>query len=458
MKCWKSSAKRDSSIRRIVPFLLCCFAAPLLFAQEEPAREESPQQPPTFRSQSNIVLVPALVRDAEGHAVYGLQAKDFIVEDNGVPQQVRLDEDVEGEPLSIVVAIQTGRSAEREFPRIRGLSSMLGPILEEPRTKVAIVEFDSQVRLMQNFTPDPDQIQRALEGIEGGDGKAAILSVVRYSAELLNQLPGQQQRVILLVSETRDHGSRGIATDDVVSLIGNSNIAVYALSFSPGLGDMIDPYRSKGPVEMNGPDLGAPITLALAAVRRNTPKAIALLTGGEYETFATLNAFENHMLDFTNHLHRRYLLSFQPQNPEPGLHRIVVRLANPQGNTVLARESYWPFGSGENADHEDVRSEFAGTWQGQINPATGKAAITFNIAVTEGIAGGTAVLVNQDGKELTSAILNPELSGRMLRFDSLFENGAKFSWHLSLDKSGDKAKLQGNSGTVVIKELLSKQP
>ena len=68
------------------------------------------------------------------------------------------------------------------------------------------------------------------------------------------------------------------------------------------------------------------------------------------------------------------------------------------------------------------------------------------------------MLVNQDGKELTSAILNPELSGRMLRFDSVFENGAKFSWHLSLDKSGDQAKVQGNSGPMVIEELLYKQP
>jgi hypothetical protein len=184
---------------------------------------------------------------------------------------------------------------------------MLGPILEEPRTKVAIVEFDSQVRLMQNFTPDANQIQRALESLEGGDGKTAILSVVRYSAELLNQLPGQQKRVILLVSETRDHGSRGIAIDDVVSLIGNSNIAVYALAFSPGLGDVIDPYRSKEPVNMNGGvDWIAAMALAREAMRRNTPKAIANLTGGEYETFATLNAFENHMLDFTNHLHSRY--------------------------------------------------------------------------------------------------------------------------------------------------------
>ena len=128
--------------------LLCGLAASTLFGQDSANQQESPQQIPTFRSQANIVMVPALVRDAEGHAVHGLQVKDFIVEDNGIPQKVRLDEDVEGEPLSIVVAIQTGRSGEREFPRIRGLGSMLGPILEEPRTKVAIVEFDSQVRLM----------------------------------------------------------------------------------------------------------------------------------------------------------------------------------------------------------------------------------------------------------------------------------------------------------------------
>ena len=320
-KCWTNSARQGSSIKLILRILRFFLAAgvllgPILLAQNEP----------TFRSQTNLVLVPTLVRDASGHAVYGLQAKDFILEDNGVPQGVHLDDEEQDEPVSIVVAIQTGRSAEREFPRIRGLSSMLGPILDEPRTKVAIVEFDSQVRLMQNFTPDAQQIQRALESIEGGDGKAAILSVVRYSAELLNQLPGQQQRVILLVSETRDHGSRGIAIDDIITLIGNSNIAVYALAFSPGLGNLIDPYRSKGPVEMNGPDISAPIALALAAMKRNMAKAIADQTGGEYGTFTTLNGFENHMLDFTNHLHSRYLLSFQPRNPEPGLHRIVVRL------------------------------------------------------------------------------------------------------------------------------------
>ena len=36
-------------------------------------------QEPTFRSQSNVVIVPALVRDVTGHPIYGLHATDFVI-------------------------------------------------------------------------------------------------------------------------------------------------------------------------------------------------------------------------------------------------------------------------------------------------------------------------------------------------------------------------------------------
>ena len=49
-------------------------------------------QGPTFRSQTNLVLVPTLVKDGDGKPVYGLQSKDFIVEDDGIEQAVQLDE------------------------------------------------------------------------------------------------------------------------------------------------------------------------------------------------------------------------------------------------------------------------------------------------------------------------------------------------------------------------------
>jgi hypothetical protein len=79
-------------------------------------------QEPTFRAQSNVVTIPALVKSAKGNVVYGLTAQDFVIEDDGVEQTVHLDESAEASPISLVVAIQRGRRAAYEFPRIRGLS------------------------------------------------------------------------------------------------------------------------------------------------------------------------------------------------------------------------------------------------------------------------------------------------------------------------------------------------
>jgi hypothetical protein len=116
MKRWERNAGRASVFK--LSFCLLLFLAPQpTFGQE-----------PTFRSQSNVVIVPALVRDVTGHVIYGLHATDFVIEDDGVGQAIQLDDSAEAEPLSVVVAIQTGRRAWREFGRVQGLSSMLAPI------------------------------------------------------------------------------------------------------------------------------------------------------------------------------------------------------------------------------------------------------------------------------------------------------------------------------------------
>src|ERR1700730_3982338 len=109
-------------------------------------------QETTFHTQTNVVVIPAMVKSANGAIVYGLGAKDFLVEDDGVEQVVRLDEAAEGSQVSVVVAIERGRRANYEFPRIRGLSAMLDPMVEAGLGKVAIVEFDSEVQLVQDFT------------------------------------------------------------------------------------------------------------------------------------------------------------------------------------------------------------------------------------------------------------------------------------------------------------------
>jgi hypothetical protein len=118
----------------------------------------SAQQAPNLRVQSNVVLVPTLVKDAEGHIVCGLTQNDFVIEDDGVEQAVDLNESAESEPASVVVAVQTGRRAWREYSRMRGIGPMLTPVFDQLRSRVALVEFDSHVRLVENFSDDETSI------------------------------------------------------------------------------------------------------------------------------------------------------------------------------------------------------------------------------------------------------------------------------------------------------------
>ena len=174
----------------------------------------SGQQEPSFSSQRNLVPVPTLVRDALGNAVYGLRAQDFIIEDDGVEQAVHLDETTDAEPISLVIAVQVGRRAEREFGRMAGLAAMLDPVLSGRQNEAGLLIFDSKLNLVHDFSRKADVIETDLKNLEPGDHGAAILDAVTYSAKMLAKRPAGRQRVLLLISETRDHGSRFAKIDD----------------------------------------------------------------------------------------------------------------------------------------------------------------------------------------------------------------------------------------------------
>jgi VWFA-related protein len=303
------------------------------------------QQGADLRVQSNVVLVPTLVKDADGHVVYGLTQKDFVIDDDDAEQTVHLDDSAESEPASVVVAVQTGRRAWREYSRMRGIGTMLTPVFNQLRSRVALVEFDSHVNLVENFSEDETAIYEDLKKLQAGDNGAAIRDAIDFSVRLLEKEPANRQRVLLLVSENRDHGSHISKTDDVVAAIGTSSTVVYALPFSPSLSQVLDTERglNRDEAYWNAPpDIIGTLLMAKNAMMKNITRTIAAMTGGEYELFTSQKAFESRLVDFNNHLHSRYVLSFAPQKPRFGLHQIQVRLKQPApGTIVLSRTSYW---------------------------------------------------------------------------------------------------------------------
>jgi hypothetical protein len=68
------------------------------------------------------------------------------------------------------------------------------------------------------------------------------------------------------------------------------------------------------------------------------------MSGGEYAPFTRDKGFEERVNELSQHARNRYMLSFSPSDPSPGLHSLRVRLAQDIEAHVVARANYWALG------------------------------------------------------------------------------------------------------------------
>ena len=374
-----------------------CFSLPSTFAQ-------TPADPTTLTSKTTVVLVPALVTRKGGDPVFTLKADDFTVTDDGIPQKLHLEEDSDSEPLALVVALETGAEGKKQIGKYRDLAPLIENLVGNVPHRIALVSFGSVPKLLQDFTPETKNelqpFEEAMKDISPGDDGAAILDTLSYAVDILRDQPPRYRRAILLVSETLDNGSH-VSLDQALRAVSDTNTTIYAMGFSstgaqagtqarnilhndapgPAHGCMANPNAPAGPddsatdsktddpangdVEAPGVPkrtgkqladqtldcagvLLPPIALAKLAVQaaigglhHNIPETVAHLTGGEYYPFKNPKTIQRDMTEMANHVPNRYILSFQPQSPHPGLHALSVRLKDYAHLEINARNSYW---------------------------------------------------------------------------------------------------------------------
>jgi VWFA-related protein len=327
----------------------CFLAAAVAFAQKLPPIEP-PQPMPTASSDTTTlhvtateVLVPTLVEKRGGGILYGLKQGDFMLEDNGVPQKIRVQEEMDTAPVALVVAVEQGGASVLEFDKLAKLGPLLDLFLTDPRSQVALMGFDSSPHLIHDYTHSSAEINDALNHLDSGDGGAAILDTVSSAVDLLETQPKEFRRVLLLISEQRDHGSKHTRPAQLIQKIGGSNVLVLSVAFSPAHAELSHDVKDDLVGEGDQPTMSMISTLIMAvkAFKKNVTKEIALMSGGEYTTFTGDKRFEERVVDAAKHMRNRYLITFSPSDPSPGLHTIRVRTTQDYGARIVARANYW---------------------------------------------------------------------------------------------------------------------
>jgi len=294
-----------------------------------------------LRVSTTEVLVPTLVEKRGGGILYGLKAGDFVLEDNGVPQKIRVQEEMDTAPVALVIAVEEGGASVLEFDKLARMGPLLDLFLTDPRSRAALVGFDSVPYLLRDYTHNGDQINADLQRLQPGDGGAAVLDTVNYAVDLLETQPKEFRRVLLLISEERDHGSKHTKPAQLIQRIGESDVLVLSVSFSPAAAQFANDMNRTNYEETTAADLLTPLIMAIRSMKKNVAKEVAEMSGGEYATFFGDKRFEARVMSAAKDARNRYLITFRPTDLTPGLHAIRVRTTQDYGARVVARANYW---------------------------------------------------------------------------------------------------------------------
>jgi VWFA-related protein len=323
-----------------------------------------------FEARSRLVQVPVTVTDAKGHTVDGLETSDFLLFDNGRAQKAIVDTLATGvAPISLVIAVQSSGIANAVLDKVRKIGGLIRPLITGDRGCAALVSFAERVTWLQRCTKDPDAIESEFHKLEPGEPRSArMIDAVNAAVEHLANQP-DSQRVLLLISETRDRGSETELAAAVISAQ-SAGVTVYAATYSafkteftsktpsglPGLRDPITPVpnpeqtRDGGNSNIINPKMqSAQNSLDVRTVigelaRLHKTDTTQILTGGTGGTklpFTRQKGLEEAIEKLGAELHTRYVISFVPDRPAAGYHRIEVRAGRTGEFHIRARSGYW---------------------------------------------------------------------------------------------------------------------
>ena len=304
------------------------------------AQEPNPSQdaPTLLKSTSTFVLVPTWVRSSSGATVRNLRAEQFRLLDEGAPQNV-LTIKTDDLPISLVILMQTGGSAAQKFSSYVDLPVLLDKILGGSEHEIMFVTFDSRIQQIWHFPAGSDGMIHALTHPHPGDNGAAIRDAVSFAVGQLQAEAGRFRRVVLLLSQDSDEGSK-VSPRDLLEQLGTGSTVVHSIVFHARKATEAHGNRLQGAAGTSR--IPKPLARTLGELSNNTAAEIATVTGGDFAQFTDQRSFNSGFIDVSAAIGDAYMLGFQPNQHAPGFHRLRVVVTAPRYSfNVLARSAYW---------------------------------------------------------------------------------------------------------------------
>jgi len=287
-----------------------------------------------------LVNVIATVTDARGRYIPDLTAEDFILEEDGNPQQITHFTADHNVPVSVGILLDTSGSMDRKIrTAVDAVDRFIRRIHQDD--EIFLITFSGHPVLRQDFTGDREKLSQALRRINATGGTALYDALSEGVMKLRSGRHNKQ--AILAITDGQDTASKA-KLDDVLQEVRESELLVYPIGISALT-------YAKGPDPVRIP-LRLPALLAgksAAQTRRdeldmNVLRALADNSGGRAFLLAENligrgSQIEKVLDTIADELRSQYTLGYYPARPDDGrYHSIRVRT---RAGAVRARRGYF---------------------------------------------------------------------------------------------------------------------
>jgi Ca-activated chloride channel homolog len=180
-----------------------------------------------------LVELYTAVSDRNGRPAVGLEAADFVVKEDGAPQQLVRFEQVGDLPIHAAVLLDTSASMEKSLGEAQQAALAFFTDVVTPRDRAALITFNDRPRLRVKLTNELPALGGGLAGLKAERGTALYDSLV-FSLFFFNGVSGQ--RALIVLSDGKDESSR-FGLPETLEVARRAGVTVYAIGMGLGGGD-----------------------------------------------------------------------------------------------------------------------------------------------------------------------------------------------------------------------------
>jgi Ca-activated chloride channel family protein len=225
---------------RLSVAILAAAAASSIVLAGQPA--QTPQQ--VFRSGVDVVSLNVTVSDAQHRFNTTLEQSDFTVMEDGVRQDLLFFSRT-NLPIALSLLIDTSASMEERLQVAQNAAIGFAQRIRA-HDLAQVVDFDSRVEVVQDFTADKAALEAAIRSTASG-GSTSLYNAVYIALRELKKMKAKaseelRREAIVLLSDGEDTTSL-VSFEEVMELVKRSETTIYTIGLQPRDPTYVKGYR-----------------------------------------------------------------------------------------------------------------------------------------------------------------------------------------------------------------------